>query len=357
MGLALTACDDYKEPNPPAQYNPQESVLKTDEVTVSDLLGSEAYDLQAMAEAEENITAAAISCSTLPSGFTFGAIAYVSNDDFATSYPVDVDVVVSDTENQWNVVMGPADLQDVFYNKIAKTGSQTTLKVRYLVLTYSGNADQGYQIAIVGGPKNYYGPYDLTFVPYPVVGPEMLYTPGEANGWSFTDPMVLTTDNFTTYTGYAVLSPGGFKFTSEGDWNGINYGATDEEGTLTTDGDAGNLSVPTLGLYWCNVNLEDLTYEVTYIETIGLIGDATEGAWDVSTPLTPSDDFKTWSATVTLGEGEYKFRANDAWAVNLGGTPDHLTQDGPNIPSPGAGTYTVTLNLGSVPYTCTVEAK
>lgn len=179
-----------------------------------------------------------------------------------------------------------------------------------------------------------------------------LYTPGDANGWNPGGSQKLTTTNYADYYGYAVLSPGGFKFTTAPDWDHVNYGTGDAEGTISTTGD--NLSVAETGLYWCHVNTESMTYELTLINTIGVIGDSTPKGWDASTPLTPSDDLLTWTGKIDFTGGEFKFRANDGWDVNLGGAYDNLTQGGENLPSPGEGTYTVTLNLGQVPYTCTL---
>jgi PKD repeat protein len=52
----------------------------------------------------------------------------------------------------------------------------------------------------------------------------------------------------------------------------------------------------------------------------------------------------TWSIRVTLVAGGFKFRLNDDWGWNLGGTTDNLTQNGDNCPAT-AGTYTITLTI------------
>jgi hypothetical protein len=51
---------------------------------------------------------------------------------------------------------------------------------------------------------------------------------------------------------------------------------------------------------------------------------------------------------------EWKFRANDGWDINLGGSLSNLTQGGDNIVCSEAGTFTITLDLSSLPYTATV---
>ena len=45
---------------------------------------------------------------------------------------------------------------------------------------------------------------------------------------------------------------------------------------------------------------------------------------------------------VKLKDGELKFRANDGWDINWGGTPDALTQGGDNLKI-SEGTYDIKL--------------
>lgn len=187
---------------------------------------------------------------------------------------------------------------------------------------------------------------------------DYLYTPGKANEWHPDQSEKLFTSDYTNYEGFARLHPDGFKFASAPDWDHTNYGATGTEGTLSIDPSAGNLSVASAGLYYCRVNIATLTYTTYGVKSIGVVGDATPGAWDNSTELTPSADMLTWTGDVALGAtGEFKFRANNAWDVNLGGDLKNLTPGGNNIATPGAGVYTITLNLGTIPYTATVVKK
>ena len=183
---------------------------------------------------------------------------------------------------------------------------------------------------------------------------ENLWTPGDANGWNHGGSQMLFTNNYTEYMGFANLSPSGFKFTSAADWNHTNYGDAGEEGKLSTDGGAGNLTVAEKGLYWCKVDIAALTWSATKIETIGVIGGF--NGWSESLPLT-SEDGLFWTGTITLNEGdEYKFRCNNDWAINLGGADEYnLVPDGANLKAPAAGTYTITLDLSMVPYACYLE--
>ena len=181
---------------------------------------------------------------------------------------------------------------------------------------------------------------------------DYLYTPGDSNGWSQDASQKLFTDNYVNYHGYAYLS-GGFKFTPQPDWSS-EFGMGPEEGTLVTSG-GGNIPVETPGLYWVEVNIDALTYTLTPITAIGMIGGFNDWGGDVE--LTPSEDFLTWTGTLTLtAAGEWKFRMNNGWDYNLGGELDNLVPNGGNI-NTAAGTYTVTLDLSNLPYSATLVAK
>ena len=183
---------------------------------------------------------------------------------------------------------------------------------------------------------------------------EYLYTPGDSNGWSQAASQKLFTSDNENYHGYAYLT-GGFKFTSQPDWNGINFGNSGTEGELSTDGGAGNLEVSEPGLYYVEVNIDELTYKLTPITAIGMIGGFND--WGGDEELTPSEDFLTWTGTLTLtAASEWKFRMNNGWDLNLGGSFTDLVQNGDNLNSE-AGTYTVTLDLTKLPYSCTVVAQ
>lgn len=177
-----------------------------------------------------------------------------------------------------------------------------------------------------------------------------LNTPGPANGWSFSDNMNLYTDDFVNYAGYVYVE-NEFKLAA-GSWD-VNWGGAN--GKLVPNGN--NITVDKNGLYYITANLNENTYTLTYIETIGIIGGF--NGWSAQQNLTPSADYKVWTVEATFPDAntEWKFRMNDDWDINLGGSLTDLRVNGDNIKTPEAGTYTITLNLGAYPYSCTVEAK
>lgn len=103
-----------------------------------------------------------------------------------------------------------------------------------------------------------------------------------------------------------------------------------------------------------------LTYSLEPYMT-GLVGSATPNGWN--SPDTKMDyhaQSGTWRITTDLINGEIKFRLNDGWAWNLGGTPDRLVVDAGNL-AVTAGNYTIVLTItnpksvkGEVGGSCTI---
>lgn len=193
---------------------------------------------------------------------------------------------------------------------------------------------------------------------------DFLYTPGDANGWSQpASAKLYPTADGVNYESWLPLK-GNFKFSTQADWNGINYGAGAEAGTLSTDGGAGNLSVADEGYYCVRANLVSMTWEILYgpVQSWGLIG--VNGAWGDGDDIvmTPDADGQVWKATVTFTSGtDFKFRANGAWDIqygNGGSNLDDLVCDGGsgNLSAPALGTYEVTLDLRQVPFHATLTA-
>ncbi len=192
---------------------------------------------------------------------------------------------------------------------------------------------------------------------------DFLYTPGGSNNWTPAASQPLFTSNYTNFTGYAYLN-GEFKLSKAPDWNHGDFGG-DADGNLTVGG--GNLPGPDpAGLYWIEADIIEMSYKLTHISTYGIIGNATTGGWDASVAMTPSEDFLKWTLSTELKAGEMKFRANDAWDIDLGGlgennTPQEpvleLKHKGSNIVINDAGNYDIVLDFSKYPYTCTLTKK
>lgn len=139
------------------------------------------------------------------------------------------------------------------------------------------------------------------------------------------------------------LNQNGFKFCTQPEWKGTNYGAN-----FDTAPDADNIVMEEpAGYYMVEVDLSEKTYKLTPITSIAIIGAATPGGWDAETPLTYNETERCWEVKgIELTAGECKFRSNHSWDdpnPNWGGTLDALVQKGDNINVAEAGTYDIKL--------------
>lgn len=169
-----------------------------------------------------------------------------------------------------------------------------------------------------------------------------MYVPGNHQGWDLpTAPALYSAAMDMVYTGYMYLN-GGFKFAPERSWDG-SYGVGETEGTISTAGGDIN-ALP--GFYYVKVDMTELTYEL--VETTwGLIGDATPGGWNDDTLMSYDLATNSWSVTTNLIPGGFKFRANNDWDINVGGSESQLVFGGDNLPVTEAGSYTITLYLSN----------
>lgn len=161
-------------------------------------------------------------------------------------------------------------------------------------------------------------------------------------------------DNAGVYKGFAYLGAG-FTF-SENAEESYNSTQIKTLGAGLTAG-AGGKIVPTPGYYQVILDLAAGKIEVKTIQW-GIIGSATPGGWDASTPMVLDKATGKWSVTTTLKDGELKFRANDNWDINLGGKPAALTtENGDNMPVT-AGEYTIVLDANNAKKMyCTITKK
>ena len=178
---------------------------------------------------------------------------------------------------------------------------------------------------------------------------EYIYTPGNGQGWNPETAPALRTANFDgVYTGYTVMN-GDFKFTKERNWNGGEYNT----GTFSTYGEgfAGGAEASSdisctgeAGIYYMTADVANGTLSAVYCN-FGLIGPAQAGGWVSDTDMTFDAETNTYTWTGDLTAGEFKFRVNDGWDINLGGSLDDLVANGDNITIAEDGNYTIVLNV------------
>ncbi|QHS56836.1 SusF/SusE family outer membrane protein [Mucilaginibacter sp. 14171R-50] len=191
----------------------------------------------------------------------------------------------------------------------------------------------------------------ITLHATPFQATSWIYVPGAYQGWDpkTADSLVSATSN-GIYTGVIAYTAGNleFKVTPAKAWD-VAYGDAGG-GTISTSG--GNFNAGTEGLKQLTVDVNAKTWTIADVKSWGIIGDATPGGWDNDTDMKFVNDGKgTWKITLDLKAGAIKFRQDNKWDVNLGGSNGTLTPGGDNIAVSTAGNYTVTLNVTENTYT------
>ena len=194
----------------------------------------------------------------------------------------------------------------------------------------------------------------LSVNPYTLIIPaSFLYVPGAYQGWTpaTADSLISVTSN-GIYKGVINYTPGnlGFKILTKKSWGPPEYGKGSAEGTIAIGG--GDLSAPAADSYEliADINANTLIFNKL---TWGIIGSATPGGWDNDTNMGYNNGKRIWNITLNLVAGEIKFRKNDAWDTNYGGSNGALALGGSNIAITEAGSYKIEMNLVTNTYTVT----
>lgn len=223
-------------------------------------------------------------------------------------------------------------------NKILPTGTASQVEVR--IKSSLSN--------------NYSNTVTMTVTPYRVLilytFPQAINVAGNYQSWTpETAPQIVSMSNNGQYEGFidfGTTAAPAFKFVKGKEWAAGDFGGT-AAGVLTNGG--GNLTLTSGGIHLIRANTTALTWSAVKINSWGLIGDAIAGTgWDSDRDLTYNATAKTWSITIDLiGGKNVKFRANDAWTIDLGDNGNDGRPDigGANIPVAASGNYTITLDI------------
>lgn len=181
---------------------------------------------------------------------------------------------------------------------------------------------------------------EYTYKVTPLKFETYIYVPGNGTGWTPESAPALMHEGDGVYTGFTYLD-GGFKFTRVRDW-GAEYNA----GSFKTASDAislenastgGDLIAKTAGVYYIKADVVNGDLTVTPITNMNLVG--------VFNDWNNADDTQqmTWNATdlcyeitgATVTADGWKFTANNAWDINLGGSLTDLVGGGGNLSAVG----------------------
>ncbi len=250
----------------------------------------------------------------------------------------------------------------------AAVNGETALEGKFVV----GKNDDVAQAFCIGsaddGAKYYrleFNMLDQTYKVTPIVFEDFVYFIGATDGWVASEQK-LAHQGDGLYTGYIYCAdPNGwgneFKFQRvAGSWdNEINSGTFTAGISGDFEDGGGNIRATAgEGVYYVELNLAALTLKSVRITNMNLVGDF--NGWN------PADDAQqlTWDATnycfVITGAGVtangWKFTANNAWDINLGGDDlTNLVGNGNNLSAVGTTIKLYPTRKTSENIYCTVE--
>ena len=193
---------------------------------------------------------------------------------------------------------------------------------------------------------------DVSFTTLSSSLPDSVFSMGTFNGWNTVGLYMAPVDS-NMHIGYQKFDNSSeMKILNEREnllnaWGGGSTAGTIEQG-------AGNIIIADQpgydgeGEYEFMADLSNKTIQLTKV-AFGVVGSALSGGWDNDVDMVYNINSKKWEGVVTFMEtGKFKFRANHAWDINFGGSLNFLVSYGADIPTPGGGTYDVSLDLGGV---------
>lgn len=163
------------------------------------------------------------------------------------------------------------------------------------------------------------------------------------NGWDGPDVPFWKTGEDNVLVAYTALADGEIKFREDNAWDN-DFGGAD--GVLEAGGS--NIAVEE-GSYKITLDFGELTYTIEKF-SLGIVGDATPNSWDgPDIELTYDPTSNKFRALAELSDGEIKFRLNNQWSVEWGGSDGELVSEGDNIPVE-AGTYLISVDFDNETY-------
>ncbi|MEZ4792530.1 MAG: SusE domain-containing protein [Gelidibacter sp.] len=226
---------------------------------------------------------------------------------------------------------------------VAEEMGSLDLRIKATIVTASGNMER-YSDSITMDVTPYSTSAGLST--WGVVGS------GYNNWGAFADAPFYTTQQPNIIVSYVTLVTGEIKFRENNDW-GSNFGDTGADGTLDNGGD--NIVVSAAGTYKITINFNDNTYTMEQY-SLGIVGSGYNDWGNAGPDAKFYYDYTTdtFKVGVKLLDGEVKFRLNNDWGTNYGGSGGALSLNGSNI-AVTAGYYTVTVDFNNSTYSIVAD--
>lgn len=364
MGLCLgfTACDNYEEPNPEPQKNPQEAIFEAGGVTVT--AQTEQQNLTAIEAASGQVPVLTFDAVNVPDGYTVSMVMQLSKDDsFAGANEIE-------TSTEDGAILVDPTALNTAYKAITKDPSAATIKVRYAGFLVNGSSKSR-----IGDPDTYFGPFDLNLVP---LAPEkeieasyVLQYSKDGKAWNdatFTHSATSQYDDPTfslaiTFTEDMMGEEGLYWQVKSA--SGKVFGVTEEE-VFNDNGNLVENGTPAIsflaGPVLFNINMEDNTFSyIQAIECFWTPGKSNGWSYDDNNQVLWTDDYTNYYGYIYL-DSEFKINPDQSWAGKDFGSDGGITykqgEDGhyigtgvakgsANIKVATPGVYWVELNYGT----------
>ena len=197
----------------------------------------------------------------------------------------------------------------------------------------------------------------FTFVIEELLAPEELFLVGSLTGWDPATSWPFFNSAENVFTIVADLPDGAeFKFLPQNTgWDGDWGEDPNNSGSIIQDGEQ-NVSGYPAGKYLITVDFNTLTYKLSSIDNLFLVGSLT--GWDPATSLPMGEaSLGVFSTVIDLPDGaEFKFLPqNTGWDGDWGEDPSNsgrIIQDGEqNLSGFAAGKYVIAVNFNTLSYT------
>ena len=148
LSLGIVACDNYEEPNPKPQTNPQEPVFESASIEMNQASGDQAINLNEVNENNGKVQLAQLGeLANFPEGYDLTLVAELSaNEGFSN-----VAEVATTIDN--NMVYAAPDALDAGFNAALNSIAPEN---RTVYIRYKGYATQGDTKIRLGGPDVYF---------------------------------------------------------------------------------------------------------------------------------------------------------------------------------------------------------
>jgi hypothetical protein len=277
---------------------------------------------------------------------------------------------VGGTGDGFDFDMTTTDGINYFYTNLGTINGELKFRSNHAwTLSYGANSfPEG--TAIVNGPAipvplgTWNIAFNLQTGVYSLTGntnfPTIALVGSGAGGWPSgvlgeEDNNQMTTTDGVNYSIYAVaITDGELKFRQNNEWT-INWGNTDFPAGIALQNGPNIVSVA--GTYTVQFNRITGEYIFENPNRIAIVGSGA-GGWPSgavgeidANQLTSTDGISFRVNNITLTDGFVKFRQNNNWDVNWGGTSlfGTLILNGPNIPTT-AGDYSIEMNRATGDY-------